>query len=205
MPQSVTSLLQKTGLDGPAVESVPGDGDTVRVVVTPAMPPTLIPAPLGDGDGGVTAPAAAAIANTTPVPRDAPIEAPQADAAQSPKARSSRRTPSAKKRPAAAETKLPAGVKPLAVKDAISGSTYLARIVWALGVSSREGSGPLRPADIARMVMARSPISLEPPNIARYIRRSNPACLAVEKTEGSSSYYRLNAAGKRLFSEHFTE
>jgi hypothetical protein len=95
------------------------------------------------------------------------------------------------------------GVRPLQVDDAINGSTYLARIVWSLGVANVEGLGPLRPADIARMVMARSPVSLEPPNVARYIRRSKPTCIVVAHTEGSSNYYKLNAAGKRLFEEHF--
>ena len=108
-----------------------------------------------------------------------------------------------RKRSVTGNNQLPDGVQALQVDDAIAGSTYLARIVWALGVANLEGSGPLRPADIARMIMARSPVSLEPPNVARYIRRSNPQCLAVAHTEGSSNFYRLNAEGKRLFNEHF--
>ena len=98
---------------------------------------------------------------------------------------------------------LPDGVQALQVDDAISGSTYLARIIWALGVAQLEGIGPLRPADIARMVMARSAVSLEPPNVARYIRRSNPTCISVDHTEGSSNFYKLNADGKRIFNENF--
>ena len=94
-------------------------------------------------------------------------------------------------------------VRPLKADHAINGSTYLARIIWSLGVSAMEGTGPLRPADVARMVMARSPVSLEPPNVARYIRRSKPECLSVAYTEGSSNYYKLNAQGKRLFEQHF--
>jgi hypothetical protein len=108
-----------------------------------------------------------------------------------------------RKRSVTGNHQLPDGVAALQVDDAIEGSTYLARIVWALGVAQLEGAGPLRPADIARMIMARSPVSLEPPNVARYIRRSNPPCLTVSHSEGSSNYYRLNAEGKRLFNEHF--
>ncbi|MCK5800992.1 MAG: hypothetical protein KAI47_27580 [Deltaproteobacteria bacterium] len=96
-----------------------------------------------------------------------------------------------------------AHVTPLQVDDAISGSTYLARILWSLGVANLEGLGSLRPADIARMVMSRSAVSLEPPNIARYIRRNNPPTIVVAKKEGSSSFYKLSAAGKKLFEQHF--
>jgi hypothetical protein len=95
------------------------------------------------------------------------------------------------------------GVRPLKVDDAIGGSTYLARIIWSLGVAELEGTGPLRPADMARMIMSRSPVSLEPPNVARYIRRSKPSCIEVAHTEGSSSFYSLNAEGKALFEDLF--
>jgi hypothetical protein len=98
---------------------------------------------------------------------------------------------------------LPDGIRALVVEDAINGSTYLARIIWSLGVAEREGKGALRPADMARMIMGRSPISLEPPNVARYIRRSKPTCVAVDRTEGSSNFYKLNAEGKSLFEEKF--
>ena len=87
--------------------------------------------------------------------------------------------------------------------DSINGSTYLARIIWSLGVAQMEKLGPLRPADIARMVMSRSPVSLEPPNVARYIRRSKPTCIVVDHTEGSSNFYKLNAEGKKLFQDTF--
>ena len=107
------------------------------------------------------------------------------------------------RRSVAGNQQLPAGVQALQVVDAIAGSTYLARIIWALGVAQLEGIGPLRPADIARMVMARSAVSLEPPNVARYIRRSNPTCISVDHAEGSSNFYKLNADGKRMFNENF--
>ena len=94
-------------------------------------------------------------------------------------------------------------VRALKVDDAINGSTYLARIVWSLGVAQLEGLGPLRPADIARMVMSRSAVSLEPPNVARYIRRSKPTCIAIGHNEGSSSFYKLNAQGKKIFDDTF--
>ena len=98
---------------------------------------------------------------------------------------------------------LPQGIRALGVDDAINGSTYLARIIWSLGVSDLEGTRAQRPADMARMIMSRSPISLEPPNVARYIRRSRPTCIAVDRTEGSSSFYKLNAEGKALFGDKF--
>ena len=98
---------------------------------------------------------------------------------------------------------LPPGVRALTVEDAVNGSTYLARIVWCLGVAEREGTGALRPADMARMIMSRSPVSLEPPNVARYIRRSKPTCIVIDRTEGSSSFYRLNEEGRSLFNDRF--
>lgn len=119
------------------------------------------------------------------------------------RAKKGTRGAAAKKRSAPANQQLPAGVRPLAVDAEIGKSTYLARIVWALGVSRLEGSGALRPADIARMVMSRSAISLEPPNVARYIRRSKPTCVLIDRTEGGSSFYKLNAEGKRLFEQYF--
>lgn len=109
----------------------------------------------------------------------------------------------AKKR--AGSRDLPDGIRPLGVDDAVNGSTYLARIIWSLGVAELEGTGALRPADMARMIMSRSPISLEPPNVARYIRRSKPTSIAIDRTEGSSSFYKLSAEGKALFEEKFRE
>jgi hypothetical protein len=94
-------------------------------------------------------------------------------------------------------------VRALRTDDEINGSTYLARILWSLGVAELEGQGPLRPADMARMIMSRSPVSLEPPNVARYIRRSKPTCIEVARTEGSSSFYQLNDEGHALFEELF--
>lgn len=94
-------------------------------------------------------------------------------------------------------------VRALRTDDEINGSTYLARIIWSLGVAELEGQGPLRPADMARMIMSRSPVSLEPPNVARYIRRSKPTCIEVARSEGSSSFYQLNDEGHALFDELF--
>lgn len=108
-----------------------------------------------------------------------------------------------KKRGLVGEKDLSDRVKPLEVDDAINNSTYLARIIWCLGVANLEGSGPLRPADIARMVMSRSPVSLEPPNIARYIRRSNPTTIEIDHVEGSSNFYKLSPEGQAIFEKHF--
>lgn len=96
-------------------------------------------------------------------------------------------------------------VRPLGVDDSINGSTYLARIIWSLGVAKLEGTGPLRPADMARMIMSRSPVSLEPPNVARYIRRSKPTCIEVDHVEGNSSFYTLNDEGQALFEDKYLE
>ena len=98
---------------------------------------------------------------------------------------------------------LPEGVRNLSNHDAINGSTYLARIIWSLGVASLDGTGPLRPADMARMILTRTSVNLDPPNVARYIRRSKPTCVEVDHSEGSSSFYRLNSEGLLLFNEKF--
>lgn len=109
----------------------------------------------------------------------------------------------AKRRPVEGDRSASQQVRPLHVEDAINGSTYLARIIWSLGVAQLEGVGPLRPADIARMVMSRSAVSLEPPNVARYIRRSKPTSIVVDHSEGGSNYYKLNSKGRKLFDDHF--
>jgi len=114
-----------------------------------------------------------------------------------------RKRPTGKKRGLVGAKDLTDRVRPLEVDDAISGSTYLARIIWALGVAALEGTGSLRPADMARMIMSRSPVSLEPPNVARYIRRSKPTCVVVDRTEGSSSFFKLNEEGQALFEDKF--
>jgi len=148
-----------------------------------------------------------------PAPTPDPVVAKAPDPAPAPVAAKAEETaaepPKAKPRPAAKRRQLMGdkerskGVRPLEVDDAINGSTYLARIIWSLGVANLEGIGPLRPADIARMVMSRSAVSLEPPNVARYIRRSKPKSIGVDHIEGGSNYYKLNAAGKKLFEEYF--
>ena len=133
---------------------------------------------------------------STPAPAPVkPVEVRQPESVEQPVEKPARKR--------AGSRELPEGVRPLGVDDAIAGSTYLARIIWSLGVSELEGTGALRPADMARMIMSRSPISLEPPNVARYIRRSKPTCIEVDHTEGSSSFYRLADEGKALFEEKF--
>jgi len=139
------------------------------------------------------------VATYTPPPR--PVSTPDLKVAQ-PEILDEPKKPTKKR---AGSRDLPDGIRPLGVDDAINGSTYLARIIWSLGVAELEGTGALRPADMARMIMSRSPISLEPPNVARYIRRSKPTSIVIDRTEGSSSFYKLSAEGKALFEEKFRE
>lgn len=173
VPSSVTSIFQRN--DGQAWSPPEYEPPPQPM----AAPPAAAPAPVEAGPG----------------PKPAAKKAKTASKARSKRA--------SKKRVVEGNKAKSAGVKPLAVDDEINGSTYLARIIWSLGVAQLEGLGPLRPADIARMVMARSPVSLEPPNVARYIRRSKPSCIGIAQKEGSSSFYKLNAQGKKLFEEFF--
>jgi hypothetical protein len=108
-----------------------------------------------------------------------------------------------KRRGLVGEKDLSSVVRPLEVDDAVNGSTYLARIIWSLGVAHLEGIGPLRPADMARMIMSRSAVSLEPPNVARYIRRSKPREIEIDRVDGGSNFYRLNDHGQAAFEEKF--
>jgi hypothetical protein len=181
VPPSVTSLLQP-------LERAEREEQTSWSSRSYAPPPT---APATAAPPPAPAPVA------TDEPRD---EVPAEESAAGDGA-SERRA--AKKRGLAPGSDLSGKVRALRVDDEIQGSTYLARIIWCLGVSDLEGTGPLRPADMARMIMSRSPVSLEPPNVARYIRRSKPTCLGVAKSEGSSHFYKLNEEGKALFDELF--
>lgn len=144
-----------------------------------------------------------------PPPAPAPVMAPMSTPATAPVVAEPappaepKKRPTGKKRGLVGAKDLSDRVRPLEVDDAINGSTYLARIIWSLGVASLEGTGPLRPADMARMIMARSPVSLEPPNVARYIRRSKPSCIAVDHVEGNSNFYKLSDEGVALFEDKF--
>lgn len=207
VPPAVTSLLHRNDADPwTAPEYQPP-------TPTPAPEPKAAPAPVKAAPAPAPAPAAKA---APPAPKAAAAPAPKAKAepakpalpakpaatkkAATKKAATKR---AAKKRVVEGNKAKSAKIRPLQVDDAINGSTYLARIIWSLGVAQLEGLGPLRPADIARMVMSRSAVSLEPPNVARYIRRSKPNCITVSQAEGSSSYYKLNTVGKKLFDETF--
>lgn len=185
VPPSVTSLLQP-------LERAEREDQTSWSSRSYAPPPPAAPAP-------TTPPTPAPIASATEASRDeAPVEAEESAAGDGAAERRA-----AKKRGLAPGSDLSGKVRALRVDDEIQGSTYLARIIWCLGVSDLEGTGPLRPADMARMIMSRSPVSLEPPNVARYIRRSKPTCIGVAKSEGSSHFYKLNEEGKALFDELF--
>ncbi len=183
VPPSVTSLLQ------PSLRAEQGDSEASWSTRSYAPPPPAAPTP---------APAAA---EPPPTPA-APVEASEPTSEESAGDGANERR-AAKRRGIAAGTDLSGKVRALRVDDEVQGSTYLARIIWCLGVSDMEGTGPLRPADMARMIMSRSPVSLEPPNVARYIRRSKPTCIGVAKSEGSSHFYKLNEEGKAIFDELF--
>lgn len=190
VPSTVASLLRRDNGEGPQR--------------SPYSPPRPVihgsPAPVDPTDSPSSSPAPEVQARRERTrKKTTPLKA-RRSAGNGAPTRQRRRTG---RRSVVGNQQLPDGVQALQVDDAISGSTYLARIIWALGVAQLEGIGPLRPADIARMVMARSAVSLEPPNVARYIRRSNPTCISVDHTEGSSNFYKLNADGKRLFNENF--
>jgi hypothetical protein len=199
VPRSVTSLLQpKNGADQWTEPSVQPP--------RPAPAPQAAPAPVQKvAEPKVEPPVEVASPKPEPVNvKPTQVEQEQAQAepvkVEPAKAKPVRR---GKKRPVEGDRDQSKDVRPLEVDDAIDGSTYLARIIWSLGVADLEGIGSLRPADIARMVMSRSPVSLEPPNVARYIRRSKPTTISVDHVEGGSNYFKLNADGKILFSEHF--
>lgn len=162
--------------------------------------PPSVTSMLQRGNGEVAAtPYTPPPAPVAPVARTTTQAAPAAEtAAKAPKKKSG------KKRGLVSENEdLSSRVRVLDTEDAINGSTYLARIIWCLGVADLEGGGALKPAQIARMVMARTAVSLEPPNVARYIRRSKPTSITVDRSEGNSNFYKLNAKGKKLFEEKF--
>lgn len=141
------------------------------------------------------------------IPSSSPVSSDEGNSSQSQFAPApttiERKKPSNKRRIVGAPANLSNKVRPLKPDDAIDGSTYLARIVWSLGVAELEGLGALRPADIARLIMSRSPVSLEPPNVARYIRRNKPTSIRIDHIEGSSNFYTLNEEGRALFKDKF--
>ena len=181
VPPQATAILKKIG----GVEEVGFEQEPAPWVAPPPPPPPPAPAkPV------VSEPIPVPPADLTPVP-----EAPKKAAAP--------KKPTKKRRELKGENDATDKVKALKVDMAINNSTYLARIIWCLGVAKMEDLGPLRPADIARMIMARSPVSLEPPNVARYIRRSKPKYIVVAQKEGSSCFYALNDLGWDLFKEQY--
>jgi hypothetical protein len=190
VPPAVTALIQpRERADD--TDSAPGYARSYPAAPTEASPPPPAVAP----DAASVAAEEAAEEEVAESAAEEPAAAPLAQESGDGDRRRARR------RGLATGVDLSDRVRPLRVDDEIQGSTYLARIIWCLGVSDLEGTGPLRPADMARMIMSRSPVSLEPPNVARYIRRSKPTCIAVARSEGSSHFYKLNEEGKALFDE----
>ena len=196
-PPVATSILQRLGGLDQEEDYYQGSVSPVETYPAPAPAPEPEPAPVPQE-------------KVEPEPEPEKVEpAPEPEKAEEPAPEPEPEAkPAAVKRPAkrrdmVGDKSKSEHVAALKVDDAINGSTYLARIIWALGVADLEGIGPLRPADMARMIMARSPVSLEPPNVARYIRRSKPESIAVDHKEGSSSFYRLSDKGQELFKDTY--
>lgn len=213
VPPAVTSLLQpKNGADewAAAYEPPPAPRPTpvpssraAEATPAPAAPAPAAPAPSTPAPAAPKAEASGGNGNGKSHSAAAVAEASEAAETVVAKPPTTTKKRTNKRRELVGDKARSKDVRQLEVDDAIDGSTYLARIIWSLGVASLEGIGPLRPADIARMVMSRSAVSLEPPNVARYIRRSKPQSITVDHTEGGSNFYKLNAKGKKLFEENF--
>ena len=203
-PPVATSILQRLGgLDQEEEDFYQGSVSPTETYPgpaqhTPAPEPEPEPAPEPDQKVEESVPQQV----EEPAPKEEEPEAVEPEPAPEEPAPKPKR-PAAKRREMVGDKSKSAHVAALKVEDAINGSTYLARIIWALGVADVEDIGPLRPADMARMIMARSPVSLEPPNVARYIRRSKPESIEVDHKEGSSSFYKLSDKGQDLFKGKF--
>ena len=186
-PPVATSILQRLGGLDQEEDYYQGAVSPMEAYPVPAPPPEPDPEPVPD--------------QKVEEPEPEKVEEPEPE----PEAKPAPKRPAVKRREMVGDKSKSEHVAALKVDDAINGSTYLARIIWALGVAELEDIGPLRPADMARMIMARSPVSLEPPNVARYIRRSKPESIVVDHKEGSSSFYKLSDKGQELFKDKYVD
>ncbi len=194
-PPVATSILQRLGGLDQEEDYYQGAVSPMEAYPVPAPPPEPDPEPVPDQKVEEPEP------EKVEEPEPEKVEEPEPE----PEAKPAPKRPAVKRREMVGDKSKSEHVAALKVDDAINGSTYLARIIWALGVAELEDIGPLRPADMARMIMARSPVSLEPPNVARYIRRSKPESIVVDHKEGSSSFYKLSDKGQELFKDKYVD
>lgn len=86
--------------------------------------------------------------------------------------------------------------------DSLSGSRYLARVLWALFEGERQAVTPMTAAEIAKFVTSASPIKIESTNTARFFRDCRESgefedCWLVSEEEGRRRYS-ISEKGKQL-------
>jgi outer membrane biosynthesis protein TonB len=204
-PPVATSILQRLGGLDQEEDYYQGAVSPMETYPAPAPPPPPPPAPAPEPEPDPEPVPDQKVEEPEPEKVEEPEPAKAEEPAPEPEAKPAAKRPATKRREMVGDKSKSKHVAALKVDDAINGSTYLARIIWALGIAELEDIGPLRPADMARMIMARSPVSLEPPNVARYIRRSKPESISVDHKEGSSSFYKLSDKGHELFKDKYVD
>jgi len=84
----------------------------------------------------------------------------------------------------------------------INGSSYLARVLWALELAHRARLGPLMPSKMAELLQSWGGLQVEPPNVARFLRtseskKSHYGLWTVKEVSRRSKVYQITVDGRR--------
>ncbi len=123
----------------------------------------------------------------------APAEAPEVETAPMPVAAAP--TPEPESTPVEAAPPAPAvPLRPLGTKEAMDGSVWVPRILWALEYAKLRQLGPLSASDISRVLTEHSGLSVPSPNVARAFRDRKQQGASYWK-EVDSQRYEISRAG----------
>jgi hypothetical protein len=100
----------------------------------------------------------------------------------------------------------PAPLRPLGAKEAIDGSVWVMRILWALEHAARHELGPQNAADIARLLTTHAGLNVPSPNVARAFRERKQAQKdELYWAEAEGQRYAITEAGRAALREKLAD
>ena len=186
----VEAAPETTVASGAAVAEVAAAGEEAPAA---EAEPAVTPAP--------TPPArsprkAARLAAAPAAPKTARVSAP-------PRGAKTKRTPRGSS-PPPAKTKAEAAVepmRPLGSKDAMNGSVWLPRILWALEFARRHDLGPQSASDISRLLVEKAGLKVPSTNVARAFRDHKAPGQAAYWTAIGDQRYEISGAGREALDQ----
>jgi hypothetical protein len=93
------------------------------------------------------------------------------------------------------------GFIPLPREQSFGGSKYIVRVLWALELAARAGTGPLISADIARIIRDYGGVEVAGANVAKFLRKQkNSAEYTHLWKEDPPKYFSINSVGRATLS-----